>query len=418
MKTSKHPNIQTSKHPNIQTIKLLSLIVLCLFFLQSVGQTQPWNLNGNNTLNTVEKLGLIDPADLQFLTEDETRLTLKSDGALGLGITDPGGAFELQYSSLGIEGGSIITHNSNPTSVINPNNVPLVVGQGLGGPPTFEGIALPAMSYLTTNFSPPGQAPFNTKPLFWVRQQQASMWSFNTTPGQYETEFIVMPDGSVGIGTARPRAALDVLGSNKINYPSAIIGSLAPFTYAPSSQFGGQGMFNTQGVQFITRLGNNGFNLISQAGDQGMFFSDGKGTDGSNLDGTFIIAPWAQDAERNDIGGLRMDKFGNVELRGNLRTTKVNVDAKWWPDFVFAEDYPLQSLREVEAYIAEHHHLPNVPSEAEVLENGIDVAEMQSIQQKKIEELTLYTIAQEKQLAAQQQRLEELEALVGELLKQ
>jgi hypothetical protein len=51
-------------------------------------------------------------------------------------------------------------------------------------------------------------------------------------------------------------------------------------------------------------------------------------------------------------------------------------------------------------------------------ENCIEIANMQAIQQQKIEELTLYTIAQEKQLAAQQKRLEELEALVGELLKQ
>ncbi len=115
---------------------------------------------------------------------------------------------------------------------------------------------------------------------------------------------------------------------------------------------------------------------------------------------------------------MRMDAMGNTEFHGTLRAIKMNVDAKWWSDFVFADDYKLPSLAEVEAFIAINKHLPNVPSEAEVLENGIDVANMQAIQQQKIEELTLYTIDQEKRIAAQQKRLEELEALIGQIIKQ
>jgi hypothetical protein len=77
---------------------------------------------------------------------------------------------------------------------------------------------------------------------------------------------------------------------------------------------------------------------------------------------------------------------------------------------------PLLSLAWGAIY-AGSKHLPNVPSEADVLENGLDVASMQAIQQQKIEELTLYTIDQEKRIAAQQKRLEDLEALIGNLLK-
>jgi len=87
-------------------------------------------------------------------------------------------------------------------------------------------------------------------------------------------------------------------------------------------------------------------------------------------------------------------------IYGTLRATKMNVDAKWWSDFVFDADYELKSLAEVEAYIAANKHLPDVPSEEEVLANGLDLGEMQAIQQQKIEELTLYIIQQQKQMDA------------------
>ena len=56
------------------------------------------------------------------------------------------------------------------------------------------------------------------------------------------------------------------------------------------------------------------------------------------------------------------------------------------------------SLTDVEKFINENKHLPNVPSEATLKETGLDVGEMQAIQIQKIEELTLYTITQEKKI--------------------
>jgi len=95
-------------------------------------------------------------------------------------------------------------------------------------------------------------------------------------------------------------------------------------------------------------------------------------------------------------------------IYGTLRATKMNVDAKWWADFVFDADYELKSLAEVEAFIVENKHLPDVPSEEEVLANGLDLGEMQAIQQQKIEELTLYIIQQQKQMDALLEMITEL----------
>lgn len=74
-----------------------------------------------------------------------------------------------------------------------------------------------------------------------------------------------------------------------------------------------------------------------------------------------------------------------------------------WPDYVFTNAYNLQSLQVVEKYIKENGHLPNVPSAKTVQEEGLAIGEMNKILLEKVEELTLYLIAQEKRI----QELEE-----------
>ena len=79
-----------------------------------------------------------------------------------------------------------------------------------------------------------------------------------------------------------------------------------------------------------------------------------------------------------------------------------------WPDYVFAEDYDLLSLDELEASIQENKHLPGVPKAAEVEASGITVGDMQRRMMEKIEELTLYVLQQNKRLGTQEQELRDL----------
>ena len=74
------------------------------------------------------------------------------------------------------------------------------------------------------------------------------------------------------------------------------------------------------------------------------------------------------------------------------REMVVTTDPNWWADYVFEEDYPLRSIEEVAAYITEYGHLPDVPSTKEVVQNGQNLAIMNAILLRKIEELTLYLI--------------------------
>jgi len=59
-------------------------------------------------------------------------------------------------------------------------------------------------------------------------------------------------------------------------------------------------------------------------------------------------------------------------------------------------NYNLMPLKELEQYIIQNKHLPNVPNQDEISKNGIDVYEMNAVLLKKVEELTLYVIELEK----------------------
>jgi hypothetical protein len=80
----------------------------------------------------------------------------------------------------------------------------------------------------------------------------------------------------------------------------------------------------------------------------------------------------------------------------------------FWADYVFDTKYKLASLKSVEKYIKENNHLPNVPSAQEVAEKGIDFAEMQATLLRKIEELTLYTIQQQKEIEKLKKEMKKL----------
>lgn len=114
----------------------------------------------------------------------------------------------------------------------------------------------------------------------------------------------------------------------------------------------------------------------------------------------------------------------NLVVSGGILTEEVRVNLQnGWADYVFDTDYKLPSLNDVEQFIKNKGHLPNMPSASEVEENGIELGEIAVKQQEKIEELTLYTINQEKkidelssQINQQKKEIEELKAMVKTLI--
>ena len=96
---------------------------------------------------------------------------------------------------------------------------------------------------------------------------------------------------------------------------------------------------------------------------------------------------------------------------GTIGAREVIIQTGPFPDYVFAKDYKLCSLKALEAYINEHHHLPNVPSAAEVeANNGVKLGELNTKLLEKVEELTLYMIEQNKRLEQQEKEIQALKA--------
>jgi hypothetical protein len=98
-----------------------------------------------------------------------------------------------------------------------------------------------------------------------------------------------------------------------------------------------------------------------------------------------------------------------LAVAGTIHSKEVKVDLVGWPDYVFKPAYNLPSLIAVKSYIDKNHRLPDMPSEQEVARNGINLGEIVKLQTKKIEELTLYLIEQQKQAEQQDARIAVLE---------
>lgn len=99
-----------------------------------------------------------------------------------------------------------------------------------------------------------------------------------------------------------------------------------------------------------------------------------------------------------------------VEANGMVRARKIKVDSETWADYVFDENYKLLPLSELEIFLKRNKHLPSIPSEQQIKDEGIDVTEMNVKMMEKIEELTLYLIQQNKEiekLKAEIQRMQQ-----------
>jgi len=109
------------------------------------------------------------------------------------------------------------------------------------------------------------------------------------------------------------------------------------------------------------------------------------------------------------IGIGTKDTYGyKLAVNGTAIFTKVRVKtAGTWPDYVFKKGYALPDLKELERYVAEHKHLPGIVSEKEVNKEGFDLGDHQAALLKKVEELTLYLINENKQLRTQNQQISE-----------
>ena len=213
-------------------------------------------------------------------------------------------------------------------------------------------------------------------------------------------------NGYVGIGTSSPTEKLEVSGNAKatnVTATSAVQSSTLTVT--------GNVTFNSLAGSSskILTVGSNGLLSSADVSEVGDGMGNHIATTDLNLNGKKIVGT------TNGANGIFVAQNGNVrigagtanptkalEVNGAIRSKEVLVEVTNWSDFVFDKDYDLMTLKEVESYIKENGHLPDVPSAEEVKANGVEVGEMNAILLRKIEELTLYIIELEKKIDGMQ----------------
>jgi len=189
--------------------------------------------------------------------------------------------------------------------------------------------------------------------------------------------------GNVGIGTTAPGKKLDVAGTIR----------------AYTDAFGGRVTFgNGNATELVAGQAADGsaalsFNLWNNTAYNSTLFLKGSG----------------------NVGIGTANPTHTLSVNGTIRAKEIIVDNTGWADYVFADDYRLVPLSEVESHIRAKKHLPGIPSAAEVAKEGVNMGDMQARLLAKVEELTLHAIEQHKMLKTQQGEIASLRAELARL---
>ncbi|MGW9686765.1 hypothetical protein [Flagellimonas sp. 2504JD1-5] len=231
-----------------------------------------------------------------------------------------------------------------------------------------------------------------TTPLTIQTTPPTNIVASSTQPFYYDFDALKMnhfpsllPNGNMGIGTNAPLVPLEIRQAEDPNSDQALVIS------EPN---------NSQKIYLHLADNTSGEYGFFRLGDNTMFRGNGQP---SSIAGSLSIGTTIHDGYK-------------LAVKGKIRAEEIKVETGW-ADYVFKEGYDLPTLEEVEKHIKEKGHLINIPSAKEVEKNGIQLGEMNKLLLEKIEELTLYTLQQQRELKNQKEINQKLEERLNQLEK-
>jgi len=383
------------------------------------------NINFNEVL-----IGNASPTN--YIAQSATIMTFqKATDYVGIGTTNPGYKLDvngtINATNILVNGQAVSTGNSSPW-VTDGNDINFATGNiGIGANTPLEKLDVNGNIQIGNGQFIKGKRidGFPAKVIGYEDNSNIlSLSEYSTVPDEvriytpldnnqgvsiYSTQQLVFfrNDGNVGIGTTTPSEKLHIVNASG---PSKMV---TTSTGGPSSIF----TERTDGSWCGLSSGLNGSSLIIENG-QTFTIARALTSETPYSSSYFGDASLLTIKPDGNIGIGTTDPKSKLAVDGKIRATEVKVMADVnVPDYVFAADYKLRTLKETQDFIARNHHLPEIPSAAEIGEDGFNLGEMDMRLLKKIEELTLYQIELMEKMEAQAKELQKIQKELLELKK-
>ena len=278
---------------------------------------------------------------------------IESIGSVGIGTTSPLSDLHIRNAQPLTNHKTLLTIESKAPDIFN-NNV---------GPALFFSTNIGLAKIVAIDLRGSNSDTFKGGLVFKTRRHVDGDDS-----GFYE-RMRITDNGNVGIGTDSPQSKLHINSGRKGLNVSGSMGGDNFTDHQAVFLFSDSGI-SESGIKINKKNGGDNFELFNA------FYNNHE---------LFVIH------SSGNVGIGTTTPQAKLDVAGTIRATEIKVEAQT-ADFVFQPDYKLRSLNEVEQFVKENKHLPEIPSAKEMEVNGVNLAEMNKLLLQKIEELTLYSI--------------------------